>query len=254
MDVTSQEAPAPFCRWFNYMKSQGYEPTAGRVLTTPPRGPQRGAEVSSPDRGSGRGGGSPKTSQLRLVLGADGPHPAKLPLSFVALLTFTLALFCTLVLSRGRFGILLCNGSVFELLTLTLSPAPVTMRLISTSPRHQGVRHRLETSTCVVHSGWPLPGKSHSREAHSAAQAPSLPHGPPQRCGGCELTDRPCATRGSGWGAAHPRSHPGLCHTSAISLSPGFILLIDDFTKWVGASREQRSEVLNPELRQEIDC
>lgn len=114
---------------YNYMKSQGYEPTAGRVLTTPPRGPQRGAEVSSPDRGSGRGGGSPKTSQLRLVLGADGPHPAKLPLSFVALLTFTLALFCTLVLSRGRFGILLCNGSVFELLTLTLSPAPVTMRL-----------------------------------------------------------------------------------------------------------------------------
>lgn len=62
VDVTSQEAPAPFCRWFNYVKSQGYEPIAGRVLTTPPRGPRRGAEVSSPDRGSGRGDGSPKTS------------------------------------------------------------------------------------------------------------------------------------------------------------------------------------------------
>lgn len=72
---------------------------------------------------------------------------------------------------------------------------------------------------------WPLPGKSQSREASSAAQAG---HPPGLVPGAQRVESGPCARGALGGGHRNPRCHPeshlpGLCHIVTMPGVSGFI-------------------------------
>lgn len=127
------------------------------------------------------GGRFPKTKAVlpHLVTVRDVPHPpSSLPLQF----RYSPGLrFCSASILLSEFGLvfLLVDGSVFKLLILTVISRPGTVGLVPSSRRHQGVKDRTDTSTCIIHSWWPLPAKN-SRLSPEVG-APSPPRGPLHR-------------------------------------------------------------------------